>query len=160
MASMYNNDSEEFRKRMLKILSEEKQQYDIGQCVKMSGIISGTTYVCQQPEYVNAYDSQGRSCAKVSSSYQQRQSDYDAWSNATITALRNDNQQLRNAMQGAVAKNAQLIDEINRLRHENAELKAKKEKKKDFDVKVYNSLNTVGNKFTSIYQKFITWLNT
>jgi len=63
-------------------------------------------------------------------------------------------------IQKVLAQNAQLVDEINRLRRENIELKTKKSKKKDFDIKVYDSLNKVGNGFSGLYQKFITWLNT
>jgi hypothetical protein len=49
-----------------------------------------------------------------------------------------------------------LITEVKKQREE----KAKKEKKKDFDVKVYDSLNKVGGGFSGLYQKFIKWLNT
>lgn len=159
-AKMNDNEFMNNLNRLQSAIEErrKKQCYEIG--AKTSGIISGTTYVCQQPEYVDAYDSQGRSCARVLSSVQQRQSDYDAWSNATINSLRNENQKLMGELQKLIAERRQLIDYINNLNKENEILKGKKEKKKDFDVKVYNSFNKAGNMFTSIYQKFIAWLNT
>ena len=127
-------------------------------------MISGTTAICEPPKYVNAYDSQGMSCAQVSAAYMPNggvnYERHDDWSNATIDHLRNENRQLVSNIQKVIAQNAQLINEINRLRRENAELKTKKEKKKDFDVKVYDSLNKVGSGFSGLYQKFITWLNT
>jgi hypothetical protein len=137
----------------------QEQQYPTYICG--ATMISGCTeMVCEVPRYVNAYDAQGRSCAKVSAAYQPNYERHDDWSNATIDYLRSENQRITQNIQKVIAQNAQLVDEINRLRRENAELKNKKAKKKDFDVAVYGFFNKVGIGAKSIYQDVINWFNT
>ena len=164
--AMKKNDFDENLKKLEQEIERRRKQ----QCNEQMGYYDPHTLnfcgatVCEAPKYVDAYDANGYACAKVVAAHMPNgginYERYDDWSNATIDHLRNENRQLVSNIQKVLAQNAQLVDEINRLRRENIELKTKKSKKKDFDIKVYDSLNKVGNGFSGLYQKFITWLNT
>jgi len=149
----------------LKKLEEEIERRRKMHCYEQMGYTNtcGSAYeVCQAPKYVDAYDAQGLSCAKVSAAYLQNDK-----SNATIEYLKNELQKLVNQNATLALQNTRLLQEVNNLRStiarlitENNMLKIKKEKKENINEKVQKSLNKVGGGFSGLYQKFITWLNT
>lgn len=143
----------------LKLLEKEIEKRRKQQCYDQFGYQPSTDVcgasICSASEYVNAYDSQGMSCAKVSAAHMPNYSRHDDWSNATIEHLRNENQNLVAKIQKLIADQAILVNYINKLTEENTALKKEK-----FEVNVHTSLNKVGGGFSNLYQKFITWLNT
>ena len=157
--AMKNNDFDENLKKLKKAIEDrrKKQCYDMNTLYNTQ--VTGTTAFCKKPEYYDVFNSQGYSCSKISAAASYASNNMNE---ATIEYLKTENQKLQNAMQGAITKNAQLIDEINKLRYEIIELKGQKTKiirKIDLKAKTNKSVNKVNDTFTSIYQKFITWLN-
>lgn len=155
--------SEETLERLKMLLNKQNetqkkyQNYNQGTCM----IISGSTDVCKTPEYVNAYDSQGYSCARVlSSAYNPNNSRHDDWDKARIDILQKECQNLTDQKNKAWLANMKSQEEINRLKQELFELKNKKAKRKDFDVAVYNTFTKIGIGFKTIYQDIINWFNT
>jgi hypothetical protein len=146
----------------LRRLEEEIEKRRKKQCyeqMKPTTPYCGSSF-CEAPNYVNAYDSQGMSCAKVLSSHIPNYQRHDDWDKAKIEMLQKEIQNLNAEKSRLILNNSELIVELRRVMEENSKLKAKREKKKDFDVKVYESVNGVGNTFKNLYNRFMTWLNT
>jgi len=145
-------DLEEMRRKMSKVLEEQRQ--------KDLGFISG--YTCAQiSPTMNC--GQVYSCANYNPNNSKTPSDEEFY----YRSVGAENQKLLNEMRNLKAKsetlvyqNRVLIERVRQLESENDIFKTKKDKKKNIEVKVHDSVNKVGNALTSIYQKFITWLNT
>lgn len=151
------NAIKERRKRFC----QEQMQMSTGQNNVAIGYDQYSTCVCgsimcEVPKYVDAYNAMGQSCAKVSAAYMPNHERHDDWDKTRVEILRNENQKLTQNMQKLIMHDAQLIDEINKLKREITELKAKKAKKET----VNNFFIELKTEAKTIYQKFITWLNT
>jgi hypothetical protein len=117
--------------------------------------------VCQQPEYREAYNAMGQSCAKVSAAYQPNYQRHDDWDKARIDVLQKECQNLADQKNKAWLANMKLQEEVNRLKQELYELKNKKAKKKfDFDIAIYDTFNKIGIGVKALYQDVINWFNT
>src|SRR5690606_5263791 len=140
-----NNDFDENLKKLQKAIEERRKK----QCYDMNTLytaqVTGTTAFCRKPEYNDVFNPQGYSCSKISAAASYASNNRNE---ATIEYLKTENEKLRNAMQGAITKNAQLIDEINKLRYEIIELKGQKTKiirKIDLKAKTNKSVNKVND---------------
>jgi len=145
----------EIAKRRETQCNERDAYYNFG-CASLNNCGAS---ICQQPEYREAYNAMGQSCAKVVSSMP-NYSRHDDWDKARIDILQKECQNLTDQKNKAWLANMKSQEEINRLKQELFELKNKKAKRKDFDVAVYNTFTKIGIGFKTIYQDIINWFNT
>jgi hypothetical protein len=151
MANIIDELTEQ-RKKMLRMLEEQRQVNPNGYQGYTCAIISPT---------VNC--GAVYNCASYNPNMANTPNDEELY----YRSVGVENQKLLNEMRSLKAKyetlvyqNRVLIERIRQLESENNGFKAKKAKKFDFDVKIYESLNKLGNYGKKLYQDVINWFNT
>ena len=147
------NELEEMRRKMLSILEEQKPK------PTNWGAISG--YTCAQIS--PTYQGQIYSCASYNPNNSKIPSDEELYYRSVGT----ENQKLLGEMQHMKARyetlvyqNRVLIERVRQLESENNAFKAKKNKKKDFDVAINNFFTKIKVGIVESYQSVVNWFNT
>jgi len=164
MANFYQNEIDDFRKRLLEEIEASRKQMNHGQCATISSNYDRQSYSPPppppQPKARTYYASSGSTFqhsvppVHTCASYQEprRLTDEEIY----YRSVGEQNQKLLQEKQKLITTIQQLQNEVRRLREENGINKVKEEKKEVFK----DNIVTVKKFFENLYNKTIEWFNT